>query len=259
MELLKAIEYADKLLPNPYTLEEKIFWCDEVSSEIARNILKKFDIIETTLDKSGEISLPPDISFDMIEQFIIDGSRYTKLDFRSFLPNTNDSLPDTEQKIKIVYLTVPKPTRMTEISGEFNTSENVIEMDSPPFLEGEKIQITPLSSLSDTPNLSNSIYAYVLEVCDDRIILDRDALTAETGAYLNISRVIDDLTYIDSAPYDRMYIEYILSKIALYQHDYPSYNAHMTQYNCLFESARRDFITRSPLSTQIKFKNYSTI
>ena len=91
----------------------------------------------------------------------------------------------------------------------------------------------------------------------DRIILDRDALTAQTAAKLAVRRVIDDETAAEDAPYDSMYTEYILAKAALYQHDYVGYDAHMTQYNCLFESMRREFKTRSPLSDRVRFKNYS--
>ena len=259
MEILRAIERADALLPNQYSLEEKLCWCDEVSSEIRRNIIKKYDIIETTVDKNGDITLPPDITYDLVEQIIFNNQIYEKQDFRSFNPTFADSSALTGKKISVVYLALPKPIRNTDIRGEFNTSENVIEIENAPFYEGDKIQIALLNDLSEVADYSSSPSAYVLEVMNDKIILDRDAIEAETAAKLAIRRVIDDTTVIDSAPYDRMYIEYILAKIALYQHDYSGYNAHMTQYNSLFATAQREFITRSPLTARLRFKNFSIV
>lgn len=261
MEILRAIERADALLPNPYNLEEKLCWCDEVSSEIRRYIIKQYDILETTIDKNGEIVLPPDITFDLVEQIIFNNQTYEKQDFRSLNPAAAVKYDSsfTGDKLSLVYLVLPKPIRNTDIRGEFNTSENVIEIENAPFYEGDKIQIAVLSDLNEAVDYSSSTNAYVLEVADDKIILDRDAIEAQTAAKLAIRRVIDDLTVVDSAPYDRMYIEYILAKVSLYQHDYSGYNAHMTQYNSLFEAARREFITRSPLTAKLRFKNYSII
>ena len=50
MKIMRAIEKADALCPNPYTLEEKLDWCDEVTAEIRRNILKEYDVIETEIN-----------------------------------------------------------------------------------------------------------------------------------------------------------------------------------------------------------------
>ena len=258
MEILRAIEMADALCPNPYSTDEKILWCDEVSAEIRRHINKKYNIIETTLTEGNPLILPPGISSDLVEKVIVGKKTYQKLDFRSFTP---PSLPSgsSGSKVKVVYIDLPDPIRIVEIKGEFNTNENLIKITNSPFIQGDKLRITPLSQLTDEPDPENSVYAYVLDVTDMQIILDRDVLEAKTSSPLSVCRVIDDVTEIDDAPYDRMYIEYILSKIALYQHDYVSYNAHMTQYNSLFESARREYFTRNPLTTQANFKNYSII
>ncbi len=257
MEILRAIEQADALCPNPYTLDEKILWCDEVSSEIRRHILKEYNILETTSESGTNITLPPGVSPELIEKVIIDNRTYEKQDFRSIDPKNLYS--GGGNKVKIIYVDLPRPTRIVEIKGEFKTGENYINIDNPPFELGDKLQITPLEALSDEPDFNNSVYAYAMEVTEDKIILDNDVLEPRTSSYLSVNRVINDITLIDDAPYDRMYIEYILSKIALYQHDYTSYNAHMTQYNSLFESARREYFTRNPLTTQVRFKNYSII
>ncbi len=259
MKIMKAIEKADALCPNPYTLEEKLDWCDEVTAEIRRNILKEYDVIETTVNSRGEVDLPDDIPFDRIEVVRVGNRTLNKQDFRSFVQNSGEcgisfGIP---KRLTVVYLRIPPKIRIIDIRGEFNTGENYIDMDMPEFKEGDKIEIAELDNASDTVDWSASVSAYVMESSLDKIILDRDALTAQTAAKLAIRRVIDDETAAADAPYDSMYTEYILAKAALYQHDYVGYDAHMTQYNCLFESMRRELKTRCPMNDQVRFKNYS--
>lgn len=260
MKLMKAIEAADALCPNHYTLEEKIGWCDEVSAEIRRTVLKKYDVIETEVDSYGNVVLPADIPAERAEMVFCDGKLLNKHDFRSFFARADedDIRPVRPSKLRVVYLTLPDRVRYIDIRGEFNTGDNYIEIDLPPFKEGDMIEICSLGEIDTAePDWDNCKCAYVMEAYLDKIILDSDILTPETSSKLAIRRVIDDVTEADEAPYDSMYIEYLLAKYALYQHDYPGYNAHMTQYQCLFEAMRRDTITRRPLTSQVRFKNYS--
>ncbi len=261
MEILRAIERADALCPNPYTLEEKLCWCDEVTAQLRREIIKVYDMIETEIDETGNVVLPDDIPFERVENLFYGNQVLEKQDFRSFMSRLSDtdikySIP---RKIRAVYLDLPKPVLRLEIKGEFNTSENIIEITASPFAEGDKIEICALSDINDEPEWETSKCAYIVERFNDKILLDGDMLEAQTMAPLAIRRVITDFTAIDEAPYDSMYIEYILAKMALYQHDYTGYNAHMTQYNSLYETLRREYKTRSPLTNQVNFKNYSRI
>ena len=152
---------------------------------------------------------------------------------------------------------MPIPIRTPDIRGEFNTGTDTIEINDPPFIEGDRIEIVILESPKNEPDWSGAVTANVMEVREDMLLLDREVLEAQTGACLAIRRVIDDCTEIDEAPYDSMYIEYILAKMALYQHDYTGYNAHMTQYNSLFDALRREVASRRPLSNMANFRNYS--
>lgn len=261
MKIMKAIEAADALCPNPYTLEEKIRWCDEVNADIRRNILKKYDVIETQTDSSGELQLPLDIPSERVEVVYSNGQAMTKQDFRSFMQNyTDDGIKfGGQNKIKVVYLTMPERIRFPDIRGEFNTGDNYIEIMLPPFKEGDMIELCQGYTSEEDIDWSKAKTAYVAESYVDKIMLDKEILTPETGAKLAIRRIVDDETEIDEAPYDSMYIEYLLAKAALYQHDYPSYNAHMSQYQVLFGTMRRDMKTRCPLNAQVRFKNYSIV
>ena len=57
MEVMRAIESADALCPNHYTIEEKLMWCDEVTAEIRRSVIKVYDMIQTEIDNHGELLL----------------------------------------------------------------------------------------------------------------------------------------------------------------------------------------------------------
>lgn len=260
MEIMQAIERADLLCPNQYTLEEKLLWCDEVTAEIRRNIIKIYDVIEAETEPDGELILPDGLPFERIESVSVGNRTMDKYDFRSFVNKQTDCKRFFQRgKVKVVYLTMPEKIRFPCIRGEFNTGVNTIDIELAPFRESDKIEIVTIDDIKDEPDWTNSVAAYVTEVHLNQIILDSDILTPQTAAKLAFRRIIDDLTEVDEAPYDGMYTEYILAKIALYQHDYVTYNAHMTQYNSLFETMRREYKTRSPLTDRANFKNYSIV
>ena len=248
MKILKAIEKADALCPNKYSLEEKIEWCDELSADLKRNVIKEYEVIETKSSSKGEITLPDGFDINNIECVYIGNTLIEKQDFRSFMVGAKD-LNVSSKKLKLIYLKQPERIRATEIAGVFNTGSNFIEIALAPFVVGDKIQIT-----DDGANYES----YVLEVQPEKMILEEDVLIPKTGANLTIKRIITDETVVDS-PYDNMYVEFLLAKMALYQHDYAGYNAHMVQYNSLYDSLRRDYKTRNPLTTITNFKNYSRV
>ena len=262
MKIMSSIEAADKLSPNHFTLDEKLLWCNEVTAAIRREVKKKYETIETVITRADEIELPENILFSDIELIYIGGMPIQKSDFRS-LPFMNDGellrnfgISLTTPKImRIVFLEMPREIRDISIKGEFNTDTDCIFGDELPFLEGDRISCAKLESTDSEPDWDTASETYVITNDGEKLILSDDILSPETNAPLALRRVIDDETEAD-APYDRMYIEYILAKGALYQHDYDTYTAHMTQYNCLFDEFRRDYKTRNPLSSIVRFHNY---
>lgn len=256
MELMKAIETADALCPNPYTLEEKLRWCHEVSSSLRREIKKIYDVIETSATPCGNTIIPDDIAFEDIECAYLNEKYMNKLDFRNFAAGNMSGCSLPGGRLKIVYLTHPEPVRDIVVKGEFDLSENYITMEEPPFIEGDYIQIAELEDIKSEPDFETEKTFVVLEVTHEGILIDGNSLEPRTKSTLAIRRIIDDMTEIDEAPYDSMYVEYILAKMALYQRDFTGYNAHMVQYNQLFDGLRREYKTRAPLNPLASFKNY---
>lgn len=262
MEILSAINAADKLSPNKFTLDEKLRWCNEVTAAIRRSVKKQYATVETVITCADDIYPPDDIPFSDIEMIYIDGIPIQKADFRS-LPYLNHGELNknfginftTPKRMRIVYLDMPAELREIEIKGEFKTDTDRVYGDELPFAESDNILIAELDNINDEPDWENAKDSCVIANDGQTLILPYDTLTPATKVYLAIKRVIDDETEAD-APYDRMYIEYILAKGALYQHDYDTYAAHIAQYNTLFDEFKRDHKARDPLTDMAGFHNY---
>ncbi len=256
MELLQVISKADALCPNHYTLEEKLHWCDEVSASIRREIKKIYNTVETRVYTSEELVLPEDIDFSDIETAYVNGKQMDKVDFRSFaegnLPK-GISLPAT---IRLVYLTRALPVRYVNLKGTYDLGENFIKIDGVNLYPGDCIEWVHLSDISQEPNWNEATKTYIIDQVYDGLVVEDNTFQPQTQAPLAIRRVIDDLTEIDDLPYESMYMEYLLAKMAFYQRDYEAYSAHTTQYNLLWEGLRRDYKTRAPLNEVSGFRNY---
>ena len=257
MKIIKAIEAADALSPNHFDLDEKLGWCNEVSLSLRRHVKKYYDIIETLVTCREDLELPDDILIDDVESARLNGRPLTKADLRS-LPYLAGM--DLRQRfgvtfqipklLKIVYLTTPDEVEDICIEGSFDISENRIIGEWLPFEQGDEI----ICEMPDNPDFEPA-RTFVYENDGEALWLTDDIFTPETGAKLVIKRIIDDETEVE-APYDRMYVEYLLAKIALYQHDYDTYSSHMMQYNNIYDEYRRDYKTRNPLNDLARFKNY---
>lgn len=259
MQIMTAIREADALCPNPYSLSEKLRWCDEVSAAVRREIIKIYNVITATWDGCGSLILPPGIMFEDIEALYIGNRLVEKSDFRTIAKDFSpfsESVFSHPAEVRAVCLTRPSPIRETEIKGTFDTNEDFIAVESPPFIEGDTISFVCLSNADDEPDWSSAAEAQVVGTSPEGIFLDEGSIEAQSSVLMVIKREISDYTEVDEAPYDGMYIEYILAKMALYQHDYTGYGAHMAQYNSLFDSMKRDYKTRMPLNGISNFKNY---
>lgn len=262
MLIIEAISAADKLSPNHFTLDEKLMWCSEVTSAVRREVKKQYATIETVITCADNIELPNGINISDIEIAYIGDKPIQKSDFRSLPFLNNGELTAkfgishlTPKILRLVYLDIPREIKATSVKGEFKTDSGRIYGDELPFLESDCIQCVQLDDINTKPDWSNADKTYIISNDGETLILSDDILTPQTSAYLALRRVIDDETEAES-PYDRMYIEYILAKGALYQHDYDSYAAHIAQYNNMFDDFKRDYKTRNPLTDMVRFHNY---
>lgn len=248
MQLLDAIVMADRLSPNAYTREEKIHWCDEVTASIRREVLKRYNSIETTA-KDGEVELPEGFSLDDVEVAFLNGKPLDNLDLRSF------SHLGGSGRLRLVFLERPEPTRQVEIIGEFDLEENFIHLPASPFEIGDFVEWVRLERVTDTPDWAQAQVCTVVDKVYDGLMVDEGAFAPESAVALAVRRMPTDMTQVEP-PYDSMYVDYLLAKMALYQHDYAAYGAHMAQYNQMYDAMRRELKNRSPLNPLAGFHNY---
>lgn len=260
MVIKDAINIADCLCPNHYSLEEKVRWCDEVSSAIRGCIRREYAEIEQSVSNQSGLILPDGLSFDMVDSIFLGGKRLNKTDFRSYehlsgsvleSRGINFSRPLT---LRIVYLTAPEPIRLLDIRGSFKTDADKIYIEDTPFKEGDCIKICTLDSLEAESNYDGAETAYVMQTDLDGILLDHACLEPSTEAVLGIWRELDDELECP-LEFENMYPEYLLAKIALYSRDYEAYSAHTTQYNMLFERYRRKYKETCPQNALLRFRN----
>lgn len=254
MQLITAIDTADALSPNHFTTDEKLMWCNEVSLALRRNVKKYYDEIVTKVNCPEELELPDDIAVDDVEAIYIGGRPLTKTDLRSLPYLSGDVLQSRfginyPKLMRVIYLTTPKEVKDIYVDGNFDISENKIVGSELPLSEGDAIVCDMPDSEDFEPTAT-----YVYQNDGEALWLTDDIFTPETGAHITIKRIIDDETEAE-APYDRMYIEYLLAKMALYQHDYDTYSAHMIEYNNIYDEYKRDYKTRCPLNDLARFKN----
>lgn len=266
MKILEVIDRVDRLNPNNYTFDEKIHWCDEVGAVISQEIDKRYSEIRCKTSKCG-VELPPDIEFQQIQYGFIGSRLYTKSDLRSiFIRNAmaetessdvNSNLESEEQNtidVTIVYLEKYQPIRSIEIYGEFQTNINRIMIDMPPFEIGDMLKWTDVTAIpSDNVSYPDNNRIAVIGV--DELGIDTDIEFDGAEHLMYLKRIISEST-LAPPPYDEMYVEYVLAKIAYYQQDYNEYSVHSSMYNNLLDSYAKWYKQRNPLDNNIKFNNF---
>lgn len=279
MYINEVIESVDRLLSNEYDLEEKYRWCDELSAMLTQEYRKEYDKVTLKADENGDYLLPENVLFEMIDR-IFDG-RYMldKQDFRSdgvmYLSGINRriALPKryrAKGDIDVIYIRQHEPIRRGEniISATGNVQKNGLFA---PYKEikglraGDTVNIEWAyedddfikdNAVDDVPLL------FVTDVDGEECFLTfpnntlANAIPPSGEKYkFRLTRIVTDKT-ICTAPYDSMYIDYLLAKICYYQHDYESYNQHMTLFNSKLKDYQMWLKEREPFGDDGKMKNW---
>lgn len=285
MYINKAIESVDGLYPNEYSADEKYMWCDELSAKLTQELKREYGRVTLESDKNGDYLLPENISFEMIDR-IFDGQyQLDKQDFRAdgvvFLSGINRriALPKrlrAKGNIDVIYLRRHEPIRRYEVTDVdievfSNGRECGFRTEKCPLRKGDVIKVT-VKNKDTSAKLVSYDEIYVMDIRDGEVITDRVLYAVSgggsadppiilhsaefTGKYkADITRHITDKTVCD-APYDSMYIDYLLAKICYYQHDYESYNQHMTAFNGKYRDYEMWLKEREPLGDDGKMKNW---
>lgn len=280
MYINEVIESVDRLFKNEYDLEEKYRWCDELSAALTQEYRKEYDKVTLSADENGDYLLPENVSFEMID-CIFDG-RYMldKQDLRSdgvlYLSGINRriALPKRHRAkgdIDVIYIRQHEPIRRgaNTVSASGNVLQNGLfapykevaglrtgDTVNIEWADENDVQYFDVNSVSNVPLLS--ITDVDAENCfllfPDNTLLNAIPTQGAKNKF-RLTRIVTDKT-VCQAPYDSMYIDYVLAKICYYQHDYESYNQHMTLFNSKLKGYQLWLKEREPFGDDGKMKNW---
>lgn len=222
--------------PNEYENAELYYFCDEVSAMLSVEDRQAFKECIIPISSDGTFLLPCGVRFENIQSVMYGGIELEKSDLRSFGARAVkcDSQPITSASSVSVVYTVPySPIRLPKYKGTVTSDKDTgtLIIDHCDFIPGDSLvlecdgTVTEGIPLLDIDYMADS-NTFSLTVSPQSI---KDIPDGEhTNATL--TRTVTEQTVCD-APFDSMYIDYLLAKISLYQGDNKSCNQYMTMFN----------------------------
>ena len=230
--------------PSEYDENEMYVWCDEVSSMLLiedRNVLVK---VVLKSDADGNILLPDDVKLENIISAACDGRTLNKEELRFEKDKKYNST------VEILYSKPYESIRTSVYRGDAVINGSYIEINDCPFKKDDSVEIiiddnTLIRNVTDIKQNDSKYIVY---------FSGGDIQDVYETQNIQIKRIITEKTICD-APYDVMYVDYILAKIAMYQHDFYTYNQFMTSFNSTLGAYKRWITDRMP-QREGKLKNW---
>lgn len=236
MKIAEAIEQADALYPNSYTRAEKLGWAYELTAMVAEKYKKQYGSLVL---HGSAIELPPSILEEDIEGLYVDGVWYDKVDARSF-----DTLQEQDAEVKVIYKLRPAPYAEPVFTGSYPVQGNRIQIPDTAFSVGDCLRITQGQTEAE--------YS-IMEAQDDTYWMKED-FPFQGDTALTIQVLVTANTPMP-APYDSMYVDFLLGRIAYYQNDYEEQNKHMAQFNAKLTDYAYWYKQTNPIKTGITFRS----
>ena len=190
-----------------------------------------------------------------------DGFRLDKEDFHSDRAGgrvrlwRKDGRSLRGQTIRLAFLSTPLPVRRFVLDGNYDTKPHLLEFRAPEPAVGDTLEITAVFGQDGAPDWDAAQTCHVMKPDGQGTHLAEDNLTEGKGVHLAARRVITDTVEVP-APYQGMYIEYLLAKMTLYQRDQEGYINHMAQFNTLLDGYTRWYKQRAPVNGGAVFHRY---
>ena len=246
MRVPEVIVSADMLCPNNYSRSEKLDWCYELTCMICATHKKQYGVIEykrersdgAGTDKSTGLLLPPHILLEDVARVEVDGRAYDKVDERSFR-----EICEGGGDVRVVYKLRPEPYIEYVYEGEYECEGNSVTVVGARFAAEDLLRITADGEVSE---------AYVL--VRDGFTFTLSTELGDGVRHLRIERVAAMDTPVPP-PFDAMYVDYVLGKVAFYQNDLNEYNKHMTAFNAKLREYGLWYKQTNPLVVGKSFKN----
>ncbi len=253
MTIEKVINRADAFYPNHFTLDEKLDWCYELSCMLRSQVKKIYKSISST---SNECVLPDDISLEDVVVLQCNKVPYEKIDITDTeiikTPGVLKLSTKSKDGVRVTYLSRPLPYNKFIFEGEITCDNNIIVLP-----EGGRINLlepgdTLILFFDDT-----TLFKMINEIDTDSntITLSEPIPDKEGQQNVIIKRMVDDSTEC-GAPFDTMYVDWLLGKFAFYQNDFEAYNQHMALFNSKLDNYEKTYKQTNPLSIRARFHSF---
>ena len=246
MKITDVIKKVDALYPNEYTDAEKLYWAYELSCIIAQTVKESYGKIKAEKSAEGVFTIPPFIKFEDIYKVIADGIEISKIDEMG--ENEFCSYIDDADEVYIVY----KKGVDEYFKNLKNGAVTFIKNDDGTFY----------FECGGDVNINDILVIYTDGEDKKYIVTDVDfenkKITAKgdlEGEIQTEVYVIKDSETLCGAPYESMYIHYILAKILFNQGDIDGYNRNTEMFQFLLSNYAAYYRQNAP-QRNIKYKNW---
>ena len=225
MYINEVIRRVRSYAPSEYSLNELYTWCNEVSAMLTAEDRTVYREIRPPIASDGTILLPEGVRMEQVTHIYL-GRR--ELPRRLYaIPQEAGRVPSGD--VTVIYEEPYRPIRMPRYQGVAETDGDRLYINDCEFISGDILSLTAGEETTDgIPLLSveydpDNIRGYILTVAEGTLP------QLGSGANATITREVTDRTVCD-APYDGMYIDYLLAKIAQYQRDTAAYNTSIAAF-----------------------------
>lgn len=263
MKINTVIDQVEQFKPSEYDTTEFYIWCNEVSAMLAIEDRRVYRSITLNIAPDDTILLPDGVNIEHVEEISVGNKKLNKCDLRTDMSGRLDisciSSSPAFRTASVVYIAPYEPIRLIKYIGyaELDPDENTILIKDCEFAPGDTVFTEINHEVSGAiPVLDiefsddDTCRSFILTVADGSL----DDLTELHSDNAVIRRVIDDDTVCE-APFDSMYVDYIIAKIALYQGDISTYNNHMNIFNATLARYKSWLAERMP-KKNYSFKNW---
>ncbi len=251
MYINDVIDRVKKYFPSEYSDKEMYEWCDEVGAMLAIEDKCMYNLVTLTPDSEGCVMLPPEVEIHNIISVSHEGQELSKNDIREV--EEEKLLVGVTTPVRVVYLVPYKPIRQTEYSGPAMIEGNTITIPIDGFYKYDTLN---LKTGDDEREISIIASECMSELPKKyRLTTFESELSGLAGEIdVTLKRRITDKTLAHS-PYDMMYADYLMAKIALYQRDYNTYSQFMTSFNSRLSAYKKWLVNHMPQAVR-KLENW---
>ena len=250
MYINEVIRRVRDYYPSEYSEAELYTWCNEVSAMLVTEDRTVCREIRPPVAPDGTILLPEGVRMEQVTRIYLGRRELPKRLYA--LPHSFDRLPQGE--LTVIYEEPYRPIRMPRYQGIAETDGDRLYIRCCEFVPGDTLVIT--ASGSETRGIPLLAVDYDPDDIRGYILTAAEGTLPELSGteIVIIEREVTDKTVCD-APYDAMYIDYLLAKIAQYQRDTAAYNTNMAAFEMSLREYRRWLTAHMPHEKH-RLKNY---